>query len=138
MGGRTAPGPRKKNNFLAATGPSHVHLFIHSFVCSFVYSFIHSFVCSFFHLDHNQIPFIIAYIERRQAEIDLIVSLAANFQMNRLTRWPFIILSPNKGGSVEKINLYQRFELLYIERKQVEIDQIVALSIMFPINLNMD
>ena len=64
------------------------------------------------------------YIERRQAEIALIVSLSAKFQMNwpidqmcRLTRWPFIVLAPNKGGSVEEINLYQRFELLYIERK---------------------
>ena len=72
------------------TGPSHVHWFIHSFVCSFVYSFIHSFVCSFFHLDHNQIPFIIAYIERRQAEIDLIVSLAANESVDSLAFHHFV------------------------------------------------
>ena len=59
-------------------------------------------------------------------------------QMRRLTRWLFIILAPNKGGSVEEITLHQRFELLYIERKQAEIDLIVAPSTMFPINLNMD
>ena len=60
-------------------------------------------------------------------------------QMRRLTRWLFIILAPNKGRSVEEITLYQkRFELLYIERKQAEIDLIVALSTKFPINLNMD
>ena len=94
---------------------------------------------SFFHLDHhhhhNQIPFLIAYIERRQAEIDPIVTLSAKFQMNwrmdqmlRLIRWLFIILAPNKGGSVEEIIMHQRFELLYIERKQAEIDLIVALA----------
>ena len=59
-------------------------------------------------------------------------------QMCRLTRWLFVILVPNKGGSVEKIILHQRFELLYIEKKQAEIDQIVKLSTKFPINLNMD
>ena len=55
-------------------------------------------------------------------------------QMRRLTCWPFIILAPNKGGSVEEITLYQRFELLYIERRQAEIDLIFALSTKFPIN----
>ena len=117
-----------------------IDLFIHLFIDMSIPLYVHSF--TFF---HNQIPLLIAYIVRRQAEIDLIVTLSAKFQMNwridqmrRLTPWLFIILAPNKGGSVEEITLYQRFQLLYIEKKQVEIDQIVALSTEFPINLNMD
>ena len=52
----------------------------------------------------------ISYIERRQAELDLIVSLSAKFQMNwrtdqmrRLTRWPLIVLAPNKGRSFDPV-----------------------------------
>ena len=57
--------------------------------------------------------------EHLQAEIGLIVTLSAKFRMNwrmdqmlRLTHWLFIILAPNKGGSVEEITLYQIFEFL--------------------------
>ena len=65
---------------------------------------------SFVHLDHhhNQIPFLIAYVERRQADIDPIFTLFVKLQMNwcmdqmlRLIRWLLIILAPSKGGSVE-------------------------------------
>ena len=66
------------------------------------------------------------------------VSNELAYRSNASVDWLFIILAPNKGGSVEEITLYQRFELLYIERKQAEINLIVALSTKFPINLNMD
>ena len=93
-GGRLPPLPTIK---LAVRGPFLVHWFIHSFVssfvCSFVHWYVHSFVCSFFHLDHhhrhNQIPFLVAYIETRQAEIDLIVSLSAKFQMKFPIHWNY-------------------------------------------------
>ena len=66
------------------------------------------------------------------------VSNVLAYRSNASVDWLFIILALNKGASVEEITLYQRFELLYIERKKAEIDLIVALSTKFPINLNMD
>ena len=76
-----------------------------------------------------------------QKNNSLAVSKVSNvlaYRSNASVDWLFIILALNKGASVEEITLYQRFELLYIERKKAEIDLIVALSTKFPINLNMD
>ena len=108
----------KKNGGEGPLSCSLIYSFIRLFIRLFVCSLICSFLCLFFYLDqhhrHNQIPFLITYIERRQAEIDLIGPLSAKFQMNwpmeqmlRLTRWSFTISAPKKGGSVEEITLYQ-------------------------------
>ena len=70
-----------------------VHLFVYLFIDMSIPLSVHSLMNSFSHIlsQPNTFP----YIERRQTEIDQIVSLSSKFQMN----WPIESLAFHRFGT---------------------------------------